>query len=452
MPQAQSSLLACLLFGFLLVFGGSGSLHPRPELLVQLISAAMVGLWLVLAPTRNAWRNVPRSAWLIIALVGGLGLVQLIPLPPFIWHSLPGRGLEREALALVGQDGSWRPISMWPERTLASWLCTLPPLAMLAMAAALERQDHIRLVAVAALIALASLVAGALQLTGGEASPAHFYNEVRPVITGFQADHNATVGLFLAAMIGVPLLVAEAQRRGIVAPGRKAELATAGAALAVLTLGLVLTASRAGIILLPLALGPAIWLLRPWAGLEIGRRHMAFAAAGLGAAGLLAVLLVRNNPALNAVAARFDFSNEVRPQIWIDAAYVARKYLPFGAGMGSFPPALMIDERLEAVREFYSNRADNEYLELTIEAGLLGLGVLALAVREVVRAGRNAWRAGHDGDLGIELFAIGILAVFALHALVDFMLRTMANTGLVAVGVAILLVRGRTDSRSGVDD
>ena len=92
-------LAPAVFLGLALAFGGGGSPAPLPELILELLAAATALVWLLTPWGGPDWARVPKTAWLIAALVAAVPLLQLIPLPPLIWQALPGRELEREALA-----------------------------------------------------------------------------------------------------------------------------------------------------------------------------------------------------------------------------------------------------------------------------------------------------------------------------------------------------------------
>lgn len=430
-------LLAGLYLTLALILGGGGSPAPLPELVLELLAALTALIWLLTPYGHAEWSRVPRSAWMIAALVMAVPLLQLIPLPPFVWHALPGRALERDALALIGAQDSWRTWSLAPNRTLVALLSLVPPLLLLIMTSALGRSGRLILIRTIALLAVATLVLGALQLSTGDASPAHLYGVTVPMLVGFQANHNSTADVLLIAIMTIPVVLRDLVERRIISGHPGLILGVAGAATALLTLGVVLTASRMGIILLPIPLLASAWILQPW--LRLSWRLLGLAVGGAVILAGFGFLLARDNPVLATIIARFDFGQELRPQLWRDGLYVAQKYFPFGVGMGDFVPALIADERLEVIWPSLPNRAHNDFLELACEAGILGLGVLSaisiILSKAIWRTLRG--RPGHSKTLAI--FAGAALAVFALHSLVDYPFRSMALACLGAVCAGLLL-------------
>jgi O-antigen ligase len=151
------------------------------------------------------------------------------------------------------------------------------------------------------------------------------------------------------------------------------------------------------------------------------------------------VALVRFNPVLATIGARFSFENELRIELWRDGLFVARKHYPVGVGMGGFVPALVIDERLEVVRPAMPNRAHNEYIELGVEAGLFGLLAWGAILLIAARSG-NAARRHRDWQVRAEVwFGGAVLILFMLHSMVDYPFRSMSLATLGALCASLLL-------------
>ena len=446
---SNEGLLAGLFLTLALALGGGGSPAPLNELVLELLAAAIAVVWLLTPWGEPDWSRVPTAAWLIAGLVAGVPLLQLIPLPPFIWHALPGRELERGSLALIGAQDSWRAWSLAPSRTLSALLSLGPPLLLLLMTSALGPRGRITLVRIIAMMALATLVLGALQLSTGDASPAHFYGITTPMLVGFQANHNSTADLLLIALMTGPILLRDLVERRIVAGNTGLLLGIAGATIALLAFGVLLTASRMGILLLPIPLLASLWILRPW--IKVSWSTLAIGLGGALSVAVLSFLLARNNPVVATIIARFDFGQELRPQLWRDGLYVAQKYFPFGVGMGNFVPALIADERLEVVWPSLPNRAHNDFLELACEAGMLGIGALSAISIILAKAMWRTLRARPGQSITLAIFAGAGLAVLALHSLVDYPFRSMALACLGAVCAGLLLTPRPEGEAAGHD-
>ncbi len=436
--SSKHKVVAAILAGAAVVLGGGGSPAPIPEIILQCLSALALAAWLVLPKAEAPIFPVDRRIWMIALMVVILPLVQLVPLPPVLWHAMNGREVERAALALVGADNSWQPWTMLPVRTFTSILAILPALVMMLMAASLPRGGRALLVAVIASMAFMSLIVGAGQMAGGQGNAFRFYEADLGFLNGFQANHNSAADILLIAMVGIAVTAreyAEYRSRTRLTPVWRLGLVAASCLL--LSIGVFLTASRMGVVLLPVALLGVLWTV--WPLLKFNRNWI----AGLGIAALVIVVGVvwfaAHNNVIGRVLGRFDFANEYRRDIWRDTRYAIGQYFPWGTGMGSFVPVFQGAERLEAVGQTIPNRAHNDFLELLLEGGVFAAMLLSAIVWTIGQAARKAVSKAPAGSRGQVIFAITTLAVIALHSQVDYPLRSMSLAFIAAICVALLM-------------
>ncbi|WP_206742912.1 O-antigen ligase family protein [Erythrobacter sp. SG61-1L] len=423
-----------LIMAFLL--GGGGTPSPLPELSLELLAGLTMLAWIWLpGPVRLP---TDPALWTIAALAIAVPALQLVPLPPDIWQALPGREAQAAALALVGEEDSWRPLSMSPPRTLASLLSLVPPLTLMLMAGALQRRQRRILLAAILLMALASALIGAFQISaGGRAF--RFYSASHATLVGFQANRNATADILLIGMLALAAYAAGHQsEKG--QPKREAAGQRvwwlAGAAL-LLVLASIFTASRTGIALI-LPVGIAAWAILALDPRKAWNRRLPVIAGGALAVILGGLFLLRHNLALQQVAGRFDrIAGDGREGLWRDTLYAVCQYWPFGSGMGTFVPTFVALEPLEAVDAGMPNRAHNDYLELALEAGVFGIAALALTALLVLFMAVRAWRRERQDRVQIA-FGMAVLAVIAAHSLVDYPLRSLSLACLAALAVAML--------------
>lgn len=425
------AIVAPVLLFITLALGGGGSPAPFPELLLQILTALAFCWWLHRTP--RALADVPSGAWWIAGLVAALHLLQLIPLPPAIWHVLPGRSSEVAALQLVGAELEWRPLSLSPPRTIASLLCALCALALLLMTATLGSATRWRLIGIVAISGAITLVLGTAQIKAESGSFLHFYNPAQVWLTGFFANRNSAADLLLVALIA---WAAVAGRFRTLVPSPLSFAAMLIVVDLALLTGLFLTGSRAGIALAPIVLIAQFLILRS------GSRSLivALTFGATSAAAVLAAYLsgLRTSRVIALVIERFTLQGEFRPELWRDAAFALMRHWPFGSGQGTFVPVMIAAERLEVVDPAFPNRAHNDFLELAIEGGLPGLLVLTLAGTSLIKATRVTWRkAGPDTKVQTT-FALATLLVLILHSLVDYPLRSMALAGVAAVAAGML--------------
>ena len=422
-----------------LVLGGGGTTNPGTEMILQPLVALLLALPLLHPKLADGLGPIPRPAWVIAALVLVIPVLQLIPLPPAIWHSLPDRAPEIASLSLVGQADRWMPWSMAPARTFISFLAMVVPVLMLLAVARTDLVGRLWLCATVVGVAGASVMLGALQLSHAAGhnwtlySYAHF-----GVIVGFQANHNAEADLLSIALMACGVIAC-----AVVGLVRNRNVFWGGVAFtgAIQLVVVFLTGSRTGIALLPIALAVCAAMLWPLARQQFSRRTLLLGLGG-GTASIGVVLAIGIH-SVDRIMNRFSNLKDARGDIWIDTLHAMGQVWPMGGGIGSFPPIFNAAERLEVVRNTVAGRAHNDWMEWTLEAGLPGVIVL-LAVLAIV--GTIAWRR-----LGFELraqgtlhsraqalFGIGIMVQLGVHALDDFPIREMSLASLLAMAAAML--------------
>jgi O-antigen ligase len=445
---SRHPLIASMFIAIAIVLGGGGNPSPGMEVLLQLafVTAGLAWLWV---PSTMRPFPVPRarSFWVLAFLIVALPLIQLVPLPPELWTKLGGQENRVAALALVDAGQSWQPLSQFPARTLAALLAMIPALFAFFAAASLDARGRMWIVSTIAIMTLVAALLGAAQVSLGLSGP-YLYGGNHPTLNGFQANRNAAadvlmIGIVANAAFFMPSLFARGTR-GSKSPGYAvfADRRTAGivlaALIAVLFFATMLTASRAGIVLLPLAL-VGVWAILYPALADYGRLRFLPAIAAVVAVPLAALAAWQTgNTALGAVASRFFVSDVSRLELWRDAWYATAQAWPFGVGVGGAQPAMIAAERLEVLDQSFPNRVHNDYLEFALEGGLLAIVVLlAIFVLLVVAA----WRSWRDRPEERHLTKLGmvILILAAAHSLVDYPLRSMALACLIATGAGLLM-------------
>lgn len=438
--------LAPTLIAFVMMFGGGGSPSPGPELLVELASLLALGVW-IYAPVKKGAVNPPdRALWIGVALFVAIPIVQLAPLPPAVWHALPGRENEIAALGLIGKAASWRPISVAPYMTLSSLLSLIPPLTILFLVSRASLDGRARILAVIAIVGVAAAVIGMLQVASGSARWFMLYpHQFARFASGFQANRNAGADVFVITIVAVAGYCAI--RRSLIKDVMGKLLL--GAFVLLLVLTTILSGSRAGTMLLLIALAlAAVMLLN---GLVDRRTTVIGAVAAIVLLGFAAATW--NNPQLDRTWSRFGEQSEARPELWQDTAFAIGQTAPFGSGLGTFVPVMTAVERLEVVDTSSPNRAHNDYLEFTLETGIAGVLLLIGALVALGVRGYRILRATPSKRHRIQATCgLGILAILGLHSIVDYPMRSMAVAGLAAVAIGLLsrVAGGRGEVRDFV--
>ncbi|MEE9235354.1 MAG: O-antigen ligase family protein [Candidatus Acidoferrales bacterium] len=212
--------------------------------------------------------------------------------------------------------------------------------------------------------------------------------------------------------------------------------------LAVLALGVsvLLSLSRAGLILFVLAF-PLYWLLsrsgrrsRRWS-LAVGLA-VVVAAVGLTLALDTGTLLSRWQT-LGELFSRPQAVDEHRWQIWQDTLGMIRDHLWVGSGLETY------GEISDAYRSFYSrlewHQAHNDYLQWLAETGLVGAALALWFLVTLARTAAEQLRLSpHGPQRRYVVAALTGCGLVLLHSLVDFPLRIPANALLFVALLAVI--------------
>ena len=431
-------VLAILALAF--AFGGGGSRYGFLNLSVQLAALATL-VWCSTEVVRR-WKAHQLSLKLLVALTLLLPLVQLVPLPPSVWHALPGGELTLAARNLAGAANDWFPLTVDPQRTIIAFAALIPAFAILFV---ISTQIGAAQVILRVIIgfALLNFLVGTIQVISGQN---HLlpYPIIEPGrLYGLFASHNSS-GLFfviaLCALFGLRFGKSEDLQFRIMI----------GTLSLVFILGAFLTQSRSSIALLLLPLGAFMFRFvtayrhRDTTGKSKSLSWPIVGAAAL--AGLTAIAFAVTNERLLGAFMRFGTIEDKRPLIWEDSWIAFKTFFPFGSGMGSFDEIFQNFESLEHVSRGYARRAHNDFLELGIEAGIFGLALVVAWTAWIA----SAWRKGRDGEEGreVDASALALLAI-AAQSVLDYPLRNQTVLCLAAVLVAVLAARA-TRLRDGV--
>ena len=448
MPKRTADRTALLIIAMILLvafaFGGGGARYGLANLAVQL--AALGALAARPDSVAQFWRESPMLLRIAILASLALPVLQIIPLPESVWSALPGRELVSRSLALVGGDGGgegWRPFSVDPLRTLLALTALITPVAVLWAGWSLARDRLIDLGWLVVGFGLFTILLGVAQL-GASTDSATLYGARNPgaILLGTFANRNST-GLFLTFALGLAAVLPAPRQHPALLPARLA----VGA---LLLLGVVLTQSRTALVLtlLPLLLASARAAGWGWGKGGGQRSKRSGMITTLGAGALLAAgfgtVLVTAPGRIADTLERFEAKDDARRFMWDDATFIAGRYWPLGAGMGSFDEIYQVDESLENLSARRPGRAHNDFLELAIEAGAPGLGLAALWL---VLVGWLSWAARHSPQRWIAWSGSAFLLAIALQSITDYPLRN--QTILALAGFALLLLaRIATEPRS----
>lgn len=406
--------------------GGASRLDVRS--LVILKPAAVLVCALALIPLRRT--DVAPYRWLFIGIGAAFALsfIQLVPLPPILWQNLPGRAELAAVDTAAGLGPIWRPLTVTPNNGWHAITALFVPLATLLLGVRLSRRDLYRFLPV--LIAFGSLsgLLGLLQVVSRDTS-LNWY-EVTNVgsAVGLFANRNHAA-LMLAILFPMLAVWSTSGEEG--RERRWLRLWAAGALGVVLFPLILITGSRAGLLLCLIGVASALAIaepaLRRRSSTRSSRRLASFALVGLGAIAILAAIAASLTKA-NAIMrlANTSFGNDDRIGIWKVALNILWKYFPFGSGVGSFQDVYQIVEPGYQLNTYYMNHAHQDIIEIGITLGLPGLLLLGCAAFGLFRRTAALWtrRDGEIYPVRIARMAWVVLVMMALASLADYPLRT----------------------------
>lgn len=432
----------------LLTFVTGGGSRADIRSLVILRPAAVIfcgiGLWSLKWEHVKAYRFLFGMAAGIFALVGS----HLIPLPPALWETLPGREIITEIDKLAELGEIWRPISMVPSATWNALYSLFVPLAVLVLGVQLSREERFKLLPVLLSLGLFSGFWGILQVVGDARGPLYLYN-----IT----NNGEAVGLFsnrnhqamlLASLFSMLAVYACSGVRSVEQANARGYLALAAGA--VLVPLLLVTGSRAGLavgvigaISIPfLYRKPTIIIPKKRDG---KKTYLSWIFGGFAALCLGALTLILSRAEAVHRLLTKDETDELRFQMWPYIADMAWKYFPVGSGVGSFVEAYQIDEPQILLDTTYVNHAHNDWLELYMTTGIVGLIMLGLAVFAFGRSTLAAFNAPlADGrDISFARLGATIIFILAVGSIGDYPLRAPSIACLFVI--ATLWLTGDSD-------
>lgn len=390
------------------LFGG-GPTSPIMTMGVELLACVLLGV----AVTGIANGEWPRQAWaalIFLLLIAALGVVQLVPLPPTLWQSLPGRGVPTAIAQIAGQAQLWRPLSLTPEQTRMQALALTVPMATFLTTLQLDARARDRIIALLVLSAFASAILGVVQVATGDFYLFASTHVGYPV--GFFANRNHAADLLLIAMPLSAQLITTSHL-----PRQQRHLATL-CMVGFFAVAVIATQSRTALTLLPVGLFGAFLI-----GSErLSKRTMIAAIGAGGAVVVLGVALLTLTPVGHHALARFnDVAGDLRPQIWQATFTAIQNFWPVGSGIGSFTPVYQMFEDLDYLSPDWVNHAHNDYLEIILETGIAGCALFAAFA--VLLLSRLLARPA-DGQEKQRLAGMFSLAILLLHSLTDYPLRT----------------------------
>lgn len=431
--------LLCIV-GIAFLFGGSARPDVLSLLLLRPLSLLACGAALLTLKREHLTENRAIIAWSAAILI--LVISHLVPLPPQIWQSLPGRQIIVEIDEVTGIGPVWRPLSMAPEWTWNALWSLATPLAVILFAIQLSaRELRFALTSVGLVVVLSAILAVA-QLASDPKGPLYLYavtNNGSAVGLFANRNHQA---LLLAAgfpVLGLWLAQLGAWRRTNALVIRVAWICGALFIIA----SLLVNGSRSGLVM-GICAAVMTWALSLFSAHPAEQRAQDRILRWLtwGGGAILLVFLIASAVSSDRAVV---FSRLMNSELVDDARIrnlpatveMLRDVFPWGSGIGSFQPVFQIYESDDMISPVYMNHAHNDWLEAIATGGIpAALLLIALLVIVVFQVFALARRNGSDRLLcGTGLI---LLLLCAIGSLSDYPVRVPAIAVLMALSLVCL--------------
>lgn len=445
-PNRLLVVFVCIVF----LTGGGARGDIASLMFLRPFAVAMLALGL-LTLSRH---HVSQFRWLF-AFAGaalGLAVVHLVPLPASLWQSLPGREIIVEIDRAAGLDPIWRPLAMDPPAAQNAFWSLSVPFAALVLAVQLDAGAHRRVLVAVMCMGLLSAIMAVFQLLGDPRSGLYLYRITNNgSAVGLFANRNHQA-VFLSSLL--PLAAAWISTRPFYrsapsSPSFKLPILGFLSLAVLLTVLILVTGSRAGMLTLAIAFPAAIWLIGPGgdgspkATMGSVNRYRGRWTIGMALMFCAAVAITSyfgRNIALDRLFSTMP-GEERRSDVAKVVLDLIETYAPFGSGLGSFQSVYRISEPDQILGPTYPNHVHNDFLEVAMTLGVPGLALVALAGIVAVTAGWRCLKAARESEaIILGRAAIVVLILLATASLWDYPLR-VPSLQVVGVLAAVWLAR-----------
>jgi O-antigen ligase len=114
---------------------------------------------------------------------------------------------------------------------------------------------------------------------------------------------------------------------------------------------------------------------------------------------------------------------------------------PIGAGLGSFPQVYAGVEPVDIMAETFFNHAHNDYLEIWLEAGILGVAALLAFIGWWLNRSFLVWTLPTTPGRNLSRAASAAITLLLIHSLVEYPSRALAIASVLALSCALLARR-----------
>ncbi len=233
-----------LLLAAAMILGGTATVGLRSDMLLQLLSIPV--LLLALRPSCGLFA-LPQARLPIILMLAmaSVMVLQLVPLPPWIWTRLPGRDIALRSLELAGAPVEWQSFSLASHLTVYSLLSLLVPAAVFLSTVTLGSKQRQYVIAVVLIGGVLNVIWGQLQLVSLSAISIsiHQLGNIGYAIGSFSNRNHFSAMIYMLAPLSIGLMLDARRHRS----GRTRFFIVGAVAFVFLLFGMLISFSRAGI-------------------------------------------------------------------------------------------------------------------------------------------------------------------------------------------------------------
>lgn len=379
--------------------------------------------------------------------------LQLLPLPFSLLTVIsPNAATVRSILLLSSAQSTVQgaaPVSLAPQSTAYALALVVTALVVFWTARQVCAQGGTRLLVRA--VAIIGLLAAVAAIVQQASEPTLIYGRwmprdqgARPFGPFVNRNHFATwmvMAFPLAAGYLASTISAHKPARRVagevaaVLQGLGSSAAWVAVAATVMTIALLASTSRSGLIALTSSLVAGSWVGRG----RMDRRTRLWCLLAAIVFGGTVFAYVNIQPLLLRVEETLAVGAGGRPQVWRETLPIVHDFWATGTGLGSYQTAMLVYQQMN--RTMFVNQAHNQYLQLLAEGGIV-LAVPALvAVFAFLRLFMRRLRADSSPSAWLRIGAITAVIAVAVQSFWETGLRMPANGLLFAVAAAIAVHR-----------
>lgn len=331
----------------------------------------------------------------------------LLPLPPILWTTLPGRDLYIPVITFLTETGyanQWQSITLNSHATASVILALFPPIAVFMLAQKLTDLRIMHLIYLMVILAVIQAIFGLGQYIQ--------HNQ----ISGSFANYNHYAAFLNLALPFSMSLIYQNDFNSKFYIDHQALAIKSGYILVVLIIctSIILSSSRAGTVSAIISVALTLILLHRHASVKRLISYVLMMILGLMTLGI-AIMAWLPTRLLS-----LSINEDPRWIIFRNSINAVQHFFPLGSGLGTFADVYPAFQTVDTVSLTFVAHAHNEYLELFIETGIIGMLALTILIGLFIRRLVRLCSKHYTSINHMQLAAASAIIVSAAHASVEF--------------------------------